>query len=145
MLVLSGYTLVKPITEKIGTCYKIWQKDNVGYNQCPVSPFLFCLCLREKVETCNSPTPIEAAVYTVRWAHEIVGANSPTEYSLVKQVLEASKPLLSKPVQGKQSVDDDLVTKVAEKFDTSKASLSNLRTCFISITALQLSCLVTLL
>ena len=41
MLVLSGHTLVKRITEKIGTCYKIWEKDNVGYNQCPVSPF-FC-------------------------------------------------------------------------------------------------------
>ena len=84
MLVLSGHTLVKRITEKIGTCYKIWEKDNVGYNQCPVSPFMFCLYLREKVETCNSPTPIEAAVYAVRWAHEIVGANSPTECSFLE-------------------------------------------------------------
>ena len=84
MLVLSGHTLVKRITVKIATCYKIWEKDNVAYNQCPVSPFLFCLYLREKVEACNSPTPIEAAVYAVRWAHEIVGANSPTECSFLK-------------------------------------------------------------
>ena len=27
--------------------WKKWEKDNVGYNQFPVSPFLFCLYLRE--------------------------------------------------------------------------------------------------
>ena len=137
MAALLGYTLVKRITEKIGTCYKIWEKDKVGYNRCPVSPFLFCLYLREKVETCNSPAPIEAPVYAVRWAHEIVGANSPTEYSLVKHVFEASKRLLCKPVQGKQSVNVDLVTKVAENFNTPQTSLSNLRTCFVFITAFE--------
>ena len=49
--------------------------------------------------------------------------------------MEASKRLLGKPVQGKQSVDVDLVTKVAEKFNTPQASISNLRTCFILIIA----------
>lgn len=53
----------------------------------------------------------------------------------MKHVLEASKRLLGKPVQGKQSVDVDLVTKVAEKFNTPQASISNLRTCFIFIIA----------
>ena len=42
---------------------------------------------------------------------------------------------MGKPVQGKQSVDVDLVTKVAEKFNTPQASISNLRTCFIFIIA----------
>ena len=72
------------------------------------------ISLRE-VETCNSPAPIEAAVYAVRWAHEIVGVNSPTEYSLVKHVFEASKRVLCKPVQGVQ---------VAEKFNTPRNLLS---------------------
>ena len=54
---------------------------------------------------------------------------------LVKQVLEASKRVLGKPVKGKQSVDVDLVTKVAEKFNTPHASLLNLTTCFIFIKA----------
>ena len=49
--------------------------------------------------------------------------------------MEASKRLLGKPVQGKQSVDVDLVTKVAEKFNTPQASISNLRTCFRFIIA----------
>ena len=94
---------------------------------------MFCLYLREKVESCNSPAPIESAVYAVRWVHEIAGISSPTESSLVKQVLEASKRLLGKPVQGKQSLDLDVITKVAEKFNTPQASLFNVRICFIFI------------
>jgi len=94
---------------------------------------LFCLYLREKIESCNSPAPIEFAVYAVRWAHEIAGISSPTESSLVKQVLEASERLLGKPVQGKQSLDLDVITKVAEKLNTPQASLFNMRTCFIFI------------
>ena len=85
----------------------------------------------------NSPTPIEAAVYAVtgRWAHETFGTNSPAECSIAKQVLGATKRLLGKPVQGKQSVNVNLVTKVAKTFNTPQASLSNLRTCFIFINA----------
>ena len=58
-------------------------------------------------QLCNSPAPIEATVCAVRWAHEIAGINSPTECSLVKQVLEASKRVLGKPAKGKQSVNID--------------------------------------
>ena len=47
MLVLSGHTLVKRITEKIGTCYKIWEKDNVGYNVSCFSFFVLFIPQRE--------------------------------------------------------------------------------------------------
>ena len=72
--------------------WKKWEKDNLGFNQFPVSSFLFCLYLRGKVKSCNynSPASIEFAVYAVSWVHEIAGISSPTESSLVKQVLEAS-------------------------------------------------------
>ena len=61
-------------------------------------------------------------MYAVRWTHEIAGINSPAECSLVKQVLGACKRALGKPVKGKQSVNVDLVAKVAEKFNTPWAS-----------------------
>ena len=83
-------------------------------------PFCF-VCIREKVESCKSPAPIEAAVYGVRWAHVLAGVSSPTDSSMVKQMLEAVKRLL----------DVDVIVKVAEKFNTPRASVSDLRTCFI--------------
>ena len=55
----------------------------------------------------------------------------PSECSLVRQVLEALKRLF----KGKQSLDLDEITKVAEKFNSPQASLFYLRTCFIFIIA----------
>ena len=115
--------------------WKKWEKAIMGSNCFPVSPFLLCLYLRDKVESCKSVAPIEAAFYGVRWAHEIAGVSSPTEHTTVKQVLEASKRVLGKPVGGKQSLEVDIITKVAEKFNTAHASLCYLRTCFIFIIA----------
>ena len=95
--------------------WKKWEKDNEGYNQFPISLFLFCLYLREKVESWNSPAPIEAAFYAVRCAHEIAGASSPTECSLVKQ----------------------------EKFSIPQASILTLELVLYLLLLLLVSCVVT--
>jgi integrase len=116
-------------------CWKKWEKENVGCNEFPVSPLLFCLYLRDKVESCKSSAPIESAVYGVRWAHMVAGVCSPTDDIMVKQMLEACKRLLGKPVVGKQPLGIDVIVKVAEHFFTPRASLSNLRTCFICVIA----------
>lgn len=115
--------------------WKKWERENVGFNEFPVHPFLLCLYLREKVEFCKSPAPIENAIYGIRWAHKLAGVSSPTDHCLVKQVLEACKRLLGRPIEGKQALDVDLVVRVAKKFNTPIASLSNLRICFIFVIA----------
>ena len=115
--------------------WKKWEKDNLGVNVFPVSPFFLSLHLIDKFQSCNSPSPIEAAVYGVKWAHDIAGVPSPIESTLVRQLLEVAKRLLGKPAQGKQAVSFDVITKVVEKFNTPLASLSDLRTCFIFVLA----------
>ena len=116
-------------------CWKRWERLHVGSNHFPVSPLLLSLYLRDKVETCQSSAPIEAAVYGVRWAHELAGVPSPTDHSLVKQVLEACKRLLGKPVEGKRSLDIDIINQVAQKFNVPHASVSQLRICFLFVVA----------
>ena len=54
-----------------------------------------------KFQSCNSPSPIEAAVYGVKWAHNIARVPSPIESTLLRQVQEVAKRLLGEPVQGK--------------------------------------------
>ena len=115
--------------------WKKWEKDNLGVNVFPVSPYFLSLYLIDKFQSCNSPFPMEAAVYGVKSAHVIAGVPSPVESTLVRQVLEAAKRLLDKPVQGKQALSFDVITKVVEKFNTPLASLSDLRTCFIFVIA----------
>ena len=107
----------------------------LGFNLFPVSPFRFCLYLRDKFESCKSSAPIEAAIYGVPWAHELAGLKSPTQSSMVRQILEASKRLLGMPIEGKQPLDVGIIFKVAELFNSPQASLSSLRICFIFVTA----------
>ena len=111
--------------------WKKWEKDNLGEKVFPVSPFFLSLYLIDKFQSCSSPSPIEAAVYGVKWAHDVAGVPSPTENTLVRQVLEAAKRLLGKPAQGKQTVSLGVITKVVEKFNTPLASFSDLRPCFL--------------
>ena len=84
---------------------------------------------------CHSPSPIESAIYGIRWAHPMSGVPSPTEHIMVQQVVESCKRLLGKPVVGKESLNVDILVKVVEKFNSSFASLSNLRICFIFVLA----------
>ena len=111
--------------------WKNWERENLGSNTFPVSPFVFCLYLRDKFESCRSPAPIEVAVYGVRWAHNLAGVASPTDHLLVKQFLEGSRRLLGKPVCGKKPLELEVITAIGNKLNVAGASLSDIRTCFI--------------
>jgi len=111
--------------------WKKWEKENTGVNTFPVSPFIFCLYLRDKLDSCRSPAPIETAIYGVRWAHNMAGVQSPTDNIMVKQFLEASKRLLGKPVRAKKPLELHVITKIGQKFNVPGAPLASLRICYI--------------
>ena len=51
----------------------------------------------------NSPySKLESAVNGIRWVHGVYGLNSPCESTLVRNMLEAGKRNLSKPIQKKE-------------------------------------------
>lgn len=115
--------------------WRRWEKLHVGKNTFPVSPFLLCLFLRDKIERCNTCSPIMSALYGIRWAHQLSGVPSPTESVMVKQVVEACKRVAGGPVKGKDPLDLDVITRVCEKYHSVGCSLSNLRICFIFVIA----------
>ena len=121
--------------KKAWLTWKKWEKDNLLVNAFPVSSLFLSLYFINKFQSCNSSSPIEVALYGVKWAHDIAGVPSPIESTSFRQVLEAAKPLLGKPAQGKQAVNFDIITKVLENFNTPLASLSDLRNCFIFVIA----------
>lgn len=115
--------------------WRRWEKFHVGKNTFPVSPFLLCLYLRDKVEHCNTSSPIMNALYGIRWAHQLSGVPSPSDSVMVKQVVEACKRIVGRPVKGKDPLDLNVITRVCEKFHSVGCSLSNLRICFIFVMA----------
>lgn len=64
-----------------------------------VSIYLACL-----VQRANSPSPIVDAFYGIKWAHDLVGFNSPTDNQFVKNIMEGGKRIVAKPVQKKEPI-----------------------------------------
>nr|XP_034335844.1 uncharacterized protein LOC105348263 isoform X2 [Crassostrea gigas] len=64
-----------------------------------VSIYLACL-----VQRANSPSPIVDAFYGIKWAHDLVGFDSPTDNQFVKNIMEGGKRIVAKPVKKKEPI-----------------------------------------
>lgn len=64
-----------------------------------VSIYLACL-----IQRANSPSPIVDAFYGIKWAHDLVGFNSPTKNQFVNNIMEGGKRIVAKPVQKKEPI-----------------------------------------
>lgn len=111
--------------------WKSWEFRHFGRHTFPVTVDLVSLYLFDNVSSSASSSSLTAAVYGIRWAHHIAGLESPTDHLFVKQILEAGKRLYSKPRQPRKPISLDTLKKIAQKFGTASASLSDLRLCFI--------------
>ena len=86
----------------------------------------------------NSPSStLEAAVYGIRWAHNLFGLSNPCESNLVKGILESAKRSLSRPIVKKEpvTITPDMIFNICQKYASVYASLSDLRTAAICVTA----------
>ncbi|CAH3182569.1 unnamed protein product, partial [Porites lobata] len=86
---------------------------------------------------CNnsSYSALEAAVYGIRWAHDLFGLSNPCDSNLVKGTLKSAKRSLSRPIVKKEPVTPDMVFSICQKFASANANLSDLRTAAICVAA----------
>ena len=61
----------------------------------PATPAYVSLYLLSILQASSSPAPFLNAFYSIRWAHDIAGFDSPTNHSLPQKVLESTKRRLS--------------------------------------------------
>jgi integrase len=64
------------------------------------------------VQQSSSPSPINQAFHSIRWAHNIASRSSPTDSYLVKNILEGAKRRLSVPIKKKKPITPDLLSKM---------------------------------
>ena len=83
----------------------------------------------------SSYSALEAAVYGIPWAHDLFGLSNPCDSNLVKGILESAKRSLSRPIVKKEPVTPDMVFSICQKFASANATLSDLRTTAICVTA----------
>ncbi|XP_068240109.1 uncharacterized protein [Palaemon carinicauda] len=78
----------------------------------PAKSFIVAIYLASLIQSVNSPSPVIAAFYAIKWYHDINGLYSPTNSKLVENILEAAKRVLGKPVVKKEPITVDIITSL---------------------------------
>ena len=124
--------------ERYSRAFEKFRPWAAGYREISVLPtsFLHVATYLEFLVQSNSPySALEAAVYGIRWAHDLFGLPNPCDSNLVKGILESAKRSLSRPIVKKEPVTPDMVLGICRKFASANANLSDLRTAAICVTA----------
>ena len=95
--------------------WKRWAEANAIQEFLPAKYFHMVVYLISLVQQANSPSPIMTAFYSIRWEHTLIGVESPTCNPLVKNILEAAKRRLAKPVKKKEPITPELLLAMYDK------------------------------
>ena len=57
----------------------------------PATPAYVSLYLVSVLQASSSPAPVQNAFYSIRWAHDFAGFDSPTNHTLPQKVVESAK------------------------------------------------------
>ena len=124
-------------TERYSRAFDKFRLWAASYNEIRVLPsnYLSVAIYLEFLLQSNSwYSALEAALYGIRWAHNLYGFSDPYDFNLVKGILESAKKSLSRPVVKKEPVTPEMIVKICQKFASVSASLSDLRTAAICVT-----------
>ncbi|KAK6165001.1 hypothetical protein SNE40_023749 [Patella caerulea] len=78
----------------------------------PAKALHVALYLTGIIQDANSPSPVISAFYSIKWAHDMADLSSPTNSSIVKNMLESGKRKLAKPVGKKEPITVEHLTKM---------------------------------
>lgn len=99
------------------------------------SPFHFAIYLRHLMTEAKTASPLDSAVHSIAWFHQLGGELSPSDHPLVKSTLAGAQRLLAHQTTKKDPITvSQLEQLVASKVD-SMASLYNIRSVVICLLA----------
>ena len=105
-----------------------------GLTAFPASPFHLALYLPHLMTEANTASPLESAVHSLAWMHQLGGEPSPTDHPLVKSILSGAQRLLAHRTFKEPITVSQLEQLAACKTD-AMASLYNIRTVVICLMA----------
>ncbi|XP_071107737.1 integrase/recombinase xerD homolog isoform X1 [Haliotis cracherodii] len=97
--------------------FKAWQRWANSNSICvdvPVQPLHCAIYLVAVMQRNDSFSSVQTAFYSMRHVHNLLGLPSPTDNSLVRNVLEAAKRKLSKPKCKKEPITVDILEKLVD-------------------------------
>jgi hypothetical protein len=107
--------------------FKTWTARYRQLTALPANSSTVGLYLEYLLEN-NSPySKLESAFYSINWAHSMYGFPNPCGSGFVRNLLEAAKRKLAKPIRKKDPITLQMLTELCEKYATENSNLSDLR------------------
>ena len=75
--------------------WRFWASKFPEITVLPATPAYVVLYLLSVLQASTSPSPVQSALYSILWAHNIAGLESPTSHTLPQKVLESARRRLS--------------------------------------------------
>ena len=85
----------------------------------PATPAYVSLYLLSVLQASSSPAPVQNAFYSIRWAHDIAGFDSPTNHTLPQKVVESAKRRLLHLTSKKLPITPEILQKLFQSLDGS--------------------------
>ena len=85
----------------------------------PATPAYVSLYLLSVLQASASPAPVQTALYSIRWAHDLAGFESPTSHTLPQKVLESARRRLSHQKSKKFPMSTEILLKFFHSLDGS--------------------------
>ncbi|KAL9963329.1 hypothetical protein ACROYT_G032521 [Oculina patagonica] len=114
--------------------WKSWAREH-GLCAFPASPFHFALYLRHLMTEAKTASPVESAVHSIAWIHQLGGEPSPTEHPLVKSILAGLQRLLAHHTSKKEPITVSQLEQLVSCAADAMASLYNIRSVVICLLA----------
>ena len=124
-------------TECYSRAFQKFREWSSPYNEVvclPSDEISVALYLESLIQGGSPYSSLESACYGINWAHNLYGFQSPCDSKLVKNVLEAAKRGLAKPVSKKEPVTPAMILDICNRFAGPNANLSDLRLATICVT-----------
>ena len=104
--------------KKYYSSFNRWKKFAIenSLNELPAEPVHIALYITKLIDEQCSPSVVNSAVYSIKWAHDINGFNDPTENSFVKYLLESAKRRNGRPVNKKDPVNNDMLIDLCSMY-----------------------------
>ena len=83
--------------------WRSWAREH-GLTVFPASPFHFAIYLRHLMTEAKTASPLESAVHSIAWFHQLGGEPSPSDHPLVKSTLADVQRLLAHQTTKKEPI-----------------------------------------
>ncbi|KAJ8317354.1 hypothetical protein KUTeg_005258, partial [Tegillarca granosa] len=99
--------------------FKRWENFITGHGHCalPAEPIYVSLHLKHLINQGSSNHPVQNAVYSIKWAHNVNGLPDPTSNSFVSSLLKASKRVSSHKIIKKDPVSTETLIICDIRYD----------------------------